>query len=274
MITERAPYTVRCAGLDPEPAVFRENAAARSYALGIANRENVQCAITDRFGQSELIVRSGPVDPRRREYDPYRDRPFFHPNPEHPRSRKRFLRNEPQAWTPGMGPSQTLIRPSDFHGMNNARSLLADFGPSMILLGFVLYVSRDRDMLMGLSAEEDELPFYSPSQRASWIPRRPPAEQTILKLPTSRPRTPSSTYPSYVNGQSRNMAALKRRHAARKLYGSAVLVGQAAGSMRKLSSDTKNPRFQQESSRLQNMSNSLMSRANDYDADFVRKKLS
>lgn len=229
MPRERAPYSVRCGGLDPGVARFTEYAAARSYALGIANREDVQCAITDRFGNSEFVVRSGPVDPRRREYDPYRDRPFFHPNPAHPRSRKRFLRNEPQAWTPGVGPSQTQVKPQEFFGMNNTTSIIAAVAPPAMLLGLVLFLTRPRGEFEGLG------------------------------------RGPGG------NGIGRRQ---RSRHDARKLYGSAVLTGQAAASMRKLALERRDRDIAQESVALQRMSQRLMDRAASADREFVAKKLS
>jgi hypothetical protein len=151
MVSERAPFSVVCGGtLERDAAVFTEERAARSYAQGVANRDDAQCAITDRFGRTELVRRASFAPDR--EYDPFRDRPFFHPNPEHPRSRKRFLRNEPQAWTPGMGPATTQIRPREFFGMNGNQSLLAALAPPVLLLGIVLFLSRRRDGELGAEA--------------------------------------------------------------------------------------------------------------------------
>lgn len=235
---DRAPFVVQCAGLDSSPATFPSYAAARSYALGIANRENVQCAITDRFGSvSEIVVRSGPVDPLRREYDPNRHQPFFHPNPEHPRSRKRFLRNEPQGWTPGRGPSQTQVRPKDFFGMGDdstTANVLTAVLPPLALFGVVAFLVRSRSM-SGL--EDDAI-----------APR------------------------AQVVGM-RQMPSQRRRHAARKFYGSHVLAMQSAVSMRKLAQSTGSPIAQKRAVAMAQMSRVLLNDARAADPRFVERKL-
>lgn len=247
-MNERTPYTVVCSGLDRTPGTFPSYAAARSYALGVANREDVQCALTDRFGNTEIVIRTGPVDPLRREYDPYRWQRFFHPNPEHPRSRERFLRNEPQAWTPGMGPAQTQIRPQEFFDVDDDQpSLLSVFVPPLLLLGVVggLIWSqrrRDDDLGDGPDVERARATYDEPSRLR-------------------------------VNGK-RSSASPGRRSSARKLYGSAVLAAQAAGSMRKLALETRDREIATRAVELQRTSRQLLDRARTYDPGFVQGKLS
>lgn len=230
-------YNVVCNGLDRTPGTFPDLASARSYALGIANREDVQCAITDKFKNIEIVVRSGPVDPLRREYDPYRGQPFFHPNPEHPRSRERFLRNEPQGWTPGMGPAQTQIRPREFFGMNDDHSILAALVPPALLLGVVLFLTRP-----GAGLGDELAPMEHPRDGSA------PGKPTLLP-------------------------SIRRRHAARKLYGSSVLAAQAAASMRTLAVEARDRAIANEAARLQTVSRALLDRASGYDSEFVRSKL-
>ena len=228
----RAPFTVVFGGLDKTPARFDRHDAARSHALGVANREDVQCSITDRFGNSELVVRSGPVDPLRREFDPYRGQPFFHPHPQHPRSRERFLRNEPEAWTPGIGPAQTEVRPREFFAMHDLADprqsgALAALVPPLLLFGVVAFLARPRDL--GELAQEDVV-------TADLAPRR--------------------------------------RAAARRLYGSAVLAAQASGSMKKLAVEIRDRTVAEDALELQRMSRRLLDRAFRFDRKFVQAKLS
>lgn len=232
MVADRAPYDVVCRGLDPTPGRFATLRAARSYAQGVASREDVECAITDRFGVSTLVRRASFAPDR--EYDPYRRQPFFHPNPEHPRSRKRFLRNEPQAWTPGVGPSQTQIKPREFFGMDDGddtMNLLGAVAPPLLLMGAVLFLMRPRGDL-----GDDGAP-------------RGAVRRHVVRVQ-------------------------KGRHAARKLYGSAVLTAQAAGSMRKLALDMQSRSIAQEAVSLQRTSRRLLDRAMRLDPGFVQKKIS
>lgn len=297
MVRERAPYTVRCSGLDRGVATFREYAAARSYALGIANREDVQCAITDRFGSSEIVVRSGPVDPRRREYDPYRGRPFFHPNPEHPRSRKRFLRNEPQGWTPGVGPSQTQIRPEEFFGMDPHRYQVVCDGIYTIAPALSPSFSEARGWaIRNARAFSTRCRVVDhggcvPGVTVFRVDRRgaPPLEglgqdDTSSLLAAIAPpailfgavlflirRRDGDELAAPPNGIAQHQ---RGRRASRKLYGSAVLTAQAAGSMRKLALDTRDRGVAREAVELQRQSRRLLEMATRADPGFVQRKLS
>jgi len=252
MVTERAPYTVACSAGGETPAVLRSWREARSYAQGVANRLDIECAITDRFGTSTLVRRASFAP--NREWDPFRDRPFFHPNPEHPRSRKRFLRNEPQGWTPGMGPSTTRIKPREFFGMNDNSGLLAAFAPPVLLLGIVLFLTRKQGEL-GADALVRKM-----QQQLPGIPRAPGGP-------------PRPTRPEVRNGGRKMMPAIKGRYAARKLYGNAVLASQASGSLRKLALNKEDPSLSNLAAKLQQISNELMSKAHANDAGFVRAKM-
>ena len=68
--------------------------------------------------------------------------------------------------------------------------------------------------------------------------------------------------------------APRRRAAARRLYGSAVLSAQAAGSMRKLASEIRDPTVAQDALELQRLSRRLLDRAVRFDRKFVQAKLS
>ena len=239
--SERSPYTVRCSGLDRDPAQFHERRAAYSYAQGIANHENVQCAIVDRYGNTEMVQR-GSYAPDR-EYSPYRDQPFFHPNPAHPRSKKRFLRNEPQGWTPGMGPSQTQVRPQEFFEVDTEERPIVRLIAPALLFGLVLFLSRET------------------------------GELADTELPTAPGASPRPGQPRLTNGKRGMLPGVRNRRAARKLYGSAVLSLQASDSMGRLAVETKNREIANISARLRAISNRLMGSAQSYDAGFVQSKV-
>ncbi len=72
----------------------------------------------------------------------------------------------------------------------------------------------------------------------------------------------------------KQLPAQRRRHQARKFYGSAVLARQSALSMRKLFYDTGNPAARERARSMAMMSNVLLADARRMDPGFVREKLS
>jgi len=115
------PYSVICPGTvgGDEPSTFSALRDALCWAQNTADAYDVQCLVTDRLGNSmELRRGSGRCAfPRDPALSPLAPEPYFHPNPEHPRSRRRFLRNEPESFVPGGGdPRPTAARPRDFFG--------------------------------------------------------------------------------------------------------------------------------------------------------------
>jgi hypothetical protein len=118
--------------------------------------------------------------------------------------------------------------------MNDTTSLLTAIAPPALLLGFVLFMSRPRG-LEGLDQEQ---------------------------LPPPRP-----------TGRNGIATHQRRRHAARKLYGSAVLTAQAAGSMKTLALRLNDRGIAQHALNIQRSSNELMRRASQADAGFIRSKM-
>jgi hypothetical protein len=142
------PYSVVCPGTvgGDEPSTFSALRDALCWAQNTADAYDAQCLVTDRLGNSMELRRGssfGPSNfcpfPRDPARSPLAPEPFFHPNPEHPRSRRRFLRNEPESFVPGGGdPSPVSARPRDFFGGNlplmASPSLVSQFRQELLLL--------------------------------------------------------------------------------------------------------------------------------------------
>lgn len=71
----------------------------------------------------------------------------------------------------------------------------------------------------------------------------------------------------------RQMPAQRRRHAARKFYGSHVLAMQSAVSMRKLAQSTGSPVAQKRAVAMAQMSRALLDDARSADPQFVERKM-
>ncbi len=112
-------------------------------------------------------------------------------------------------------------------------SLLTAVAPPALLFGFVLFMTRSRD-LDGLGQEQ---------------------------------------LPSRSTGRNGITAHQRQRHAARKLYGSAVLTAQAAGSMKTLALKMNDRDIAQQAVNLKRSSNELMMRASRADAGFIQSKM-
>jgi len=93
------PFRVQCG---PNLiGVFPGHRLAMCAAQNVADHEDVVCIVTDRLGRSIQLVRGSGLCPDAGERYPYPESvPRFHPHPEHPRSRRRYLRNEPEAYVP------------------------------------------------------------------------------------------------------------------------------------------------------------------------------
>lgn len=94
------PFIVTCRG-SREGGSFTSSRLAMCAAQNIADHEDTICSVTDRLGRSIQLMRGSGLCPDAGERYPYPESvPRFHPHPEHPRSARRYLRNEPEAYVP------------------------------------------------------------------------------------------------------------------------------------------------------------------------------
>lgn len=88
------PYKVICRNSRESGGTYSSRRDADCAAQNIADHEDTICMVMDRWGQGHQVMRGSG---RCAQRDPYPTSvPRFHPHPEHPRSRERFLRNEYQ----------------------------------------------------------------------------------------------------------------------------------------------------------------------------------